>query len=160
MSFSRLRKAPGRLLERVSNWRTRRSRSRQNSESSHGHPRDISSGSRGVRGGSHIELHDFEEDSSSIVADEPILSEKDHKELMNLLSRNISMDFILEMKEAFQLFDKVRNSTWILAEILGIVSLQCSDFCGVLFFEVLVTEYLVHRNKVKILVLCVRCTLK
>ena len=26
---------------------------------------------------------------------------------MNLVNENISMDFILEMKEAFQLFDKV-----------------------------------------------------
>jgi len=29
---------------------------------------------------------------------------------MNLANENISMDFILEMREAFQLFDKVRKS--------------------------------------------------
>ena len=39
--------------------------------------------------------------------DMPVLSEQDRKELMNLANENISMDFILEMKEAFQLFDKV-----------------------------------------------------
>ena len=38
-----------------------------------------------------------------------LLTEQDHKELMSLLNQNISMDFILEMKEAFQLFDKVRS---------------------------------------------------
>ena len=41
--------------------------------------------------------------------DEPVLSERDRKELMSLVNENISMDFILEMKEAFQLFDKVCN---------------------------------------------------
>ena len=46
------------------------------------------------------------EDSASI-SDEPILSEQEHRDLMSLLNKNISMDFILEMKEAFQLFDKV-----------------------------------------------------
>ena len=39
--------------------------------------------------------------------DEPVLSERDRKEFMSLANENISMDFILEMKEAFQLFDKV-----------------------------------------------------
>ena len=39
--------------------------------------------------------------------DEPILSEQEHHDLRNLLNKNISMDFILEMREAFQLFDKV-----------------------------------------------------
>ncbi len=42
--------------------------------------------------------------------DEPLLSERDRKELMSLANENISMDFILEMKEAFQLFDKVSNN--------------------------------------------------
>lgn len=41
----------------------------------------------------------------------PLLTEQDHKELMSLLNQNISMDFILEMKEAFQLFDKVGFTT-------------------------------------------------
>ena len=39
--------------------------------------------------------------------DQPVLSERDRNELMSLANENISMDFILEMKEAFQLFDKV-----------------------------------------------------
>ena len=39
--------------------------------------------------------------------DEPILSEQEHRDLKNLLNKDISMDFILEMREAFQLFDKV-----------------------------------------------------
>ena len=39
--------------------------------------------------------------------DDPVLTERDRKELMSLVNENISMDFILEMKEAFQLFDKV-----------------------------------------------------
>ena len=38
----------------------------------------------------------------------PVLSERDRKELMNLANENISMVFILEMKEAFLLFDKVK----------------------------------------------------
>ena len=44
-----------------------------------------------------------------VGVDEPVLSERDRKELMSLANENISMDFILEMKEAFQLFDKVRK---------------------------------------------------
>ena len=47
----------------------------------------------------------MEDDSS--VKDEPLLTEADQKELLGLVNQNISMDFILEMKEAFQLFDKV-----------------------------------------------------
>ena len=40
--------------------------------------------------------------------DVPLLSEQEKKELVALVTdRNISMDFILEMKEAFLLFDKV-----------------------------------------------------
>ena len=39
--------------------------------------------------------------------DEPLISERDKRELMSLAQENISMDFILEMREAFQLFDKV-----------------------------------------------------
>lgn len=39
--------------------------------------------------------------------DESVLTERDRKEFMSLANENISMDFILEMKEAFQLFDKV-----------------------------------------------------
>ena len=46
-------------------------------------------------------------DSCDRNRDEPVLSERDRKELMSLANENISMDFILEMKEAFQLFDKV-----------------------------------------------------
>ena len=39
----------------------------------------------------------------------PLLSENEKKELVSLVKdKNISMDFILEMKEAFLLFDKVR----------------------------------------------------
>ena len=41
------------------------------------------------------------------LGDDPVLTERDRKELMSLVNENISMDFILEMKEAFQLFDKV-----------------------------------------------------
>ena len=54
----------------------------------------------------------FEEISAahSIGAkDEPLISERDKRELMSLTKENISMDFILEMREAFQLFDKVRQ---------------------------------------------------
>ena len=41
--------------------------------------------------------------------DIPLLSEIEKKELVALVKdKNISMDFILEMKEAFLLFDKVR----------------------------------------------------
>ena len=45
--------------------------------------------------------------------EEPILSEQEHRDLRNLLNKNISMDFILEMREAFQLFDKVYHKTSI-----------------------------------------------
>ena len=41
------------------------------------------------------------------LGDDPVLTERERKELMSLVNENISMDFILEMKEAFQLFDKV-----------------------------------------------------
>ena len=42
--------------------------------------------------------------------DVPLLSEHEKRELVSLVKdKNISMDFILEMKEAFLLFDKVRN---------------------------------------------------
>ena len=50
----------------------------------------------------------FEEVSAGQSRDEPVISERDKLELMNLCQENISMDFILEMREAFQLFDKVR----------------------------------------------------
>ena len=40
--------------------------------------------------------------------DVPLLSEQEKRELVSLVrDRNISMDFILEMKEAFLIFDKV-----------------------------------------------------
>ena len=40
--------------------------------------------------------------------DVPLLSENEKRELVSLVKdKNISMDFILEMKEAFLLFDKV-----------------------------------------------------
>ena len=53
--------------------------------------------------------------------DDPVLTERDRKELMSLVNENISMDFILEMKEAFQLFDKVclKNMSYI-----GILSIR------------------------------------
>ena len=102
--LTRLRKAPSRLLERVSRW-TRRarpsSRSRNGSEcSSNGGSGGVGRGS-GDRGGA--------DDDEGTVTDEPLLTEEDRKELLSLLKQNISMDFILEMKEAFQLFDKVRQ---------------------------------------------------
>jgi len=53
--------------------------------------------------------------ASAAPPEEPLLTESDHRELLSLLNQNISMDFILEMKEAFQLFDKVghlRDSQW------------------------------------------------
>ena len=49
----------------------------------------------------------FEFEEPEPMHDEPILSEQEHRDLRNLLNKNISMDFILEMREAFQLFDKV-----------------------------------------------------
>ena len=55
------------------------------------------------------------------LGDDPVLTERDRKELMSLVNENISMDFILEMKEAFQLFDKVclKNMSYI-----GILSIR------------------------------------
>ena len=63
----------------------------------------LSGGSSGGGYGRDLGGHDPGRPSE----DMPVLSERDKKELMNLANENISMDFILEMKEAFQLFDKV-----------------------------------------------------
>ena len=67
----------------------------------------LSGGSSGGGYGRDLGGHDPGRPSD----DMPVLSERDRKELMNLANENISMDFILEMKEAFQLFDKVRQLT-------------------------------------------------
>lgn len=101
--LTRLRKAPSRLLERVSRW-TRRARS--SSRSRNGSECSSNGGSGGVGRGSGDRNAD---DDEGTVNDEPLLTEEDRKELLSLLKQNISMDFILEMKEAFQLFDKVRQ---------------------------------------------------
>ncbi len=76
-----------------------------------------SSNSAGGRGGVLYGSGGYDDDSGSRAAsqppmtpdapEEPLLTEQDHRELLSLLNQNISMDFILEMKEAFQLFDKV-----------------------------------------------------
>ena len=51
-----------------------------------------------------------QKDTGSTNADIPLLSEVEKRELVSLVKdKNISMDFILEMKEAFLLFDKVRQ---------------------------------------------------
>ena len=43
--------------------------------------------------------------------EDAILSESEKKELVSLVTdKNMSMDFILEMKEAFLYFDKVTNT--------------------------------------------------
>ena len=48
-------------------------------------------------------------EEAKAAADEQILSHEERMEVMTLVQeKNISMDFILEMKEAFLLFDKVR----------------------------------------------------
>lgn len=53
-------------------------------------------------------IPDKERFNTSYKDDAPVLTEEDRKEVMALMrTRNISMDFIMEMKEAFQLFDKV-----------------------------------------------------
>ena len=65
----------------------------------------LSGGSSGGGYGRDLGGHDPGRPSDDI----PVLSERDRKELMTLANENISMDFILEMKEAFQLFDKVRH---------------------------------------------------
>ena len=44
--------------------------------------------------------------NKSTVCVEEILSEQERRVLRNLLSHKINMDFILEMKEAFQMFDR------------------------------------------------------
>lgn len=54
------------------------------------------------------------------LGDDPVLTERDRKELMSLVNENISMDFILEMKEAFQLFDK-NGDGFISAKELGVL---------------------------------------
>ena len=69
----------------------------------------LSGGSSGGGYGRDLGGHDPGRPSD----DMPVLSERDRKELMNLANENISMDFILEMKEAFQLFDKVSKAIYI-----------------------------------------------
>ena len=70
--------------------------------------------SSGGGGGQHFtagnprqQHHRAPHSSGNNEYEQPVLSERDRKELMSLANENISMDFILEMKEAFQLFDKV-----------------------------------------------------
>ena len=47
-------------------------------------------------------------EKSQVNTDIPLLSDHEKRELVSLVKdKNISMDFILEMKEAFLLFDKV-----------------------------------------------------
>lgn len=58
---------------------------------------------------SSVGLRSGENNLARNNGDEPVLSERDRKEFMSLANENISMDFILEMKEAFQLFDKVSS---------------------------------------------------
>jgi len=64
--------------------------------------------------------HSQERGRGGVGVDEPVLSERDRKELMSLANENISMDFILEMKEAFQLFDK-NGDGFISAKELGVL---------------------------------------
>jgi len=73
-----------------------------------------SGGGGGGGGGQHFtagnprqQHHRAPHSSGNNEYEQPVLSERDRKELMSLANENISMDFILEMKEAFQLFDKV-----------------------------------------------------
>jgi len=171
MSLSRLRKAPGRWLERVSNWSRRRGRDDPHQASDtdvggrccevsgngldrhHGHRQcKISSShqrhhrrtsynedcieeessmsgtsSSGGGGGQHFtagnprqQHHRAPHSSGNNEYEQPVLSERDRKELMSLANENISMDFILEMKEAFQLFDK-NGDGFISAKELGVL---------------------------------------
>ena len=76
--------------------------------------------SSGGGGGQHFtagnprqQHHRAPHSSGNNEYEQPVLSERDRKELMSLANENISMDFILEMKEAFQLFDKVKKLHWL-----------------------------------------------
>lgn len=150
MSLSRLRKAPGRWLESLSSWGRRgrsHTRSGENHDTTGtevgGRCCEVSGngldrGRLRTRGGRRNRTPDiddvdyYEEESSTSGGggggstsvyqgkDEPLLSERDRKELMSLASENISMDFILEMKEAFQLFDK-NGDGFISAKELGVL---------------------------------------
>ena len=77
--------------------------------------RIIGRGRRGRgRKGDNGEAEAASGQNGGIDHEAPLLTEQDHKELLSLmLNQNISMDFILEMKEAFQLFDKVQCSTYV-----------------------------------------------
>lgn len=141
MSLSRLRKAPGRWLESLTGWR-KRGRSR---DSAHHEAYDTEVGGRccevsgndldrrrRTRRHASDDIDLYQEDESSLSChssigyppqfgrDDPVLSERDRKELMSLVNENISMDFILEMKEAFQLFDK-NGDGFISAKELGVL---------------------------------------
>jgi len=140
MSLSRLRKAPGRWLESLTGWR-KRGRSR---DSAHHEAYDTEVGGRccevsgndldrrrRTRRHASDDIDLYQEESSlschssigyppQFGRDDPVLSERDRRELMNLVNENISMDFILEMKEAFQLFDK-NGDGFISAKELGVL---------------------------------------
>ena len=105
---SRLKQAPGRFLDRVSkSWSRRRRRRGEDGCEAGDEANSLSSVPVGAATSCPF-VGGGDEDMSS-VRDEPLLTEEDQQELLELLNKNISMDFILEMKEAFQLFDKVRK---------------------------------------------------
>ena len=84
MSLSNIKKVPGRFFNRI----LRRQGSKNNRK---GQPKHI-------------------ENDGQFGSEQPLLTRRDEEELIKLLKENISMDFILEMKEAFQLFDKVNEN--------------------------------------------------
>ena len=82
--------------------------------------------------------------------DIPLLSENEKRELVSLVKdKNISMDFILEMKEAFLLFDKVRLKMFNLVIKLLTLYLSFSPVVRVEIMQIYswILIYQVHANE-------------
>ena len=63
--------------------------------------------------------------SSETLVDDTLITETEKQELFSLgTDKNISMDFILEMKEAFLFVDKVKRNI-----LYRVVSLKLADKC-------------------------------
>lgn len=146
MSFSQLRKVPSLILSRMSSWSGRNDDVDSTAPAENVGDKDggrctnvdvVASGSGDGGGGgvgnwrkqrrrnrncseSSSNRDQFEFEEPDPMHDEPILSEQEHRDLRNLLNKNISMDFILEMREAFQLFDK-NGDGFISAKELGVL---------------------------------------
>ena len=109
MSSSPSRKGPGKWWENLK--RKKNNRGCDNDkrcETQNATIQNFALNSHESKNGAHqLALADNDK-KTRLEVDDPPLSEQEKQELVSLVKdKNISMDFILEMKEAFVLFDKV-----------------------------------------------------